>query len=107
MDGLKIALIGDLNIRVMHALPLVLAQYDTHLYTVLPEELSMPQNWFDEFSNAGLNYVELENLEGILHKLDVIYLMGTKTPSYAIGHTDSQNQDRPQTPKACIIDAKN
>ncbi len=105
VDGLKIALVGDMNMRVMHALPLALAQYDTQLYFVSPEEQSMPQKWLDEFTSEGLNYVEMENLDGILHELDVIYLMGTKTPSYAIGRTNSKDQERFPTPEAYVIDA--
>jgi aspartate carbamoyltransferase catalytic subunit len=103
VDGLNIALVGDMNMRVMHALPLALAQYQTHLYFVSPQERSMPQPWLDEYQRVGLNYEEHQDLEEILDKLDVIYLMGTKTPSYAAGRTDT-TPGRPETPKPYVID---
>jgi aspartate carbamoyltransferase catalytic subunit len=103
IDGLKIALVGDQNMRVMHSLPLALAQFNTQLYFVSPKDQAMPQSWLDEFNKVGLNYEQRVDLEDILKELDVIYLMGTKTPSYAEGRTDVK-VDRPQTPHPYIID---
>jgi aspartate carbamoyltransferase catalytic subunit len=102
VDGLKIALVGDMNMRVMHGLPLALAAYDTRVYLVSPPDRSMPEMWIQEFRNAGLQFVEQETLDGILGELDVIYLMGTVTPSYAQGRTDAK-ADRTQTPEAYVI----
>jgi aspartate carbamoyltransferase catalytic subunit len=103
IDGLKIALVGDQNMRVMHSLSLALAQFNTQLYFVSPKDQAMPQFWLDEFNKVGLNYEQRVDLEDILKELDVIYLMGTKTPSYAEGRTDVKT-DRPQTPLPYIID---
>jgi aspartate carbamoyltransferase catalytic subunit len=51
-----------------------------------------------------LSYEERVTLDDILVDLDVIYLMGTKTPSYAEGRTEVKEGDRPQTPKSYVID---
>jgi aspartate carbamoyltransferase catalytic subunit len=103
VDGLKIALVGDMNMRVMHSLPLALAQFKTHVYFISPSDQAMPQLWLDEFEKVGLSYEQRVDLEGILKELDVIYLMGTKTPSYAEGRTEVKT-DRPQTPQPYVID---
>jgi aspartate carbamoyltransferase catalytic subunit len=103
IDGLKIALVGDQSMRVMHSLPLALAQFNAQVYFVSPKDQSMPQDWLDEFNKVGLNFEQRVDLEDILNELDVIYLMGTKTPSYAEGRTDVKI-DRPHTPQPYIID---
>lgn len=103
VDGLNVALVGDLNMRVMHSLPLALAQFKTHVYFVSPKDLAMPQSWLAEFTKVGLSFEQRIDLEGVLSDLDVIYLMGTKTPSYAEGRTEVK-LERPQTPQPYIID---
>lgn len=102
LDGLRIALVGDMNMRVMHALPLALAQFQTEVFFVSPPEQSMPGSWLEEFQRVGLNYKEESVLDGVLGSLDVIYLMGTKTPSYAEGRTD-ESAKRQSTPLPYII----
>lgn len=103
IDGLKIALVGDMNMRVMHSLPLALAQFKTHVYFVSPPDQAMPQLWLDEFKKVSLSYEQRVDLDDILKELDVIYLMGSKTPSYAEGRTEVK-ADRPQTPRPYVID---
>jgi aspartate carbamoyltransferase catalytic subunit len=103
LDGLKIAIVGDQNMRVMHSLPVALSHYDTKLYLVSPPEQSMPERWMNEIRKINSNYEELSTLDGIIDQLDVIYLMGTKTPSYAKGHIDTPTE-RPQTPEPYVID---
>jgi aspartate carbamoyltransferase catalytic subunit len=102
LDGLRIALVGDMNMRVMHSLPLALAQFQSELFFISPPEQSMPASWLQEYQRVGLNYTEVSVLDGILDSLDVIYLMGTKTPSYAEGRTEGSEQ-RPPTPLAYVI----
>ena len=97
VDGLKIALVGDMKMRVMHGLPLALAEYDTQVYLVSPPDRAMPEQWIREFQNVGLKFEEQETLDGILKELDVIYLMGTLTPSYGQGRTDA-TAERAHTP---------
>jgi aspartate carbamoyltransferase catalytic subunit len=103
VDGLNIAMVGDQNMRVMHSLPLALAQFKSHVYFVSPKDQAMPQHWLNEFNKVGLRYDQRTDLEDILSDIDVIYLMGTKTPSYAEGRTEA-TKDRPQTPHPYVID---
>jgi aspartate carbamoyltransferase catalytic subunit len=103
LEGLQIAMVGDMNMRVMHSLPLALAAFCPQLYFVSPKEQAQPENWQAEYRKVGLRYEERENLDGILPDLDVIYLMGTKTPSYAHGRVDAVVDHEP-TPRPYIID---
>lgn len=102
LDGLRIALVGDMNMRVLHSLPLALAPFQSELFFVSPSEQSMPASWLEEYQRLGLRYTEVSTLDGILDSLDVIYLMGTKTPSYAEERTQG-SQQRPPTPPAYVI----
>jgi aspartate carbamoyltransferase catalytic subunit len=104
VDGLNIALVGDMNLRVMHALPLALSLYDTQLFFISPQDRSMPSNWLKLYNQVGLQYEEHETLENLLPDLDVIYLMGTMTPSYARGRTEASNE-KISTPEPYVIDA--
>jgi aspartate carbamoyltransferase catalytic subunit len=103
LDGLQIALVGDMHMRVLHSLPLGLARYDTKLYLVSPEERALPPHWAEAFQGAGLNYEALRQLDGVIDRLDVIYLMGTMTPSYAKGQTNT-TAERPKTPQPYVVD---
>jgi aspartate carbamoyltransferase catalytic subunit len=103
LEGLQIAMVGDMNMRVMHSLPLALAAFCSQVYFVSPKEQAQPEVWLTEYQKVGLRYEELENLDGILQELDVIYLMGTKTPSYAQGRVDA-GVEHELTPPPYIID---
>lgn len=103
LDGLRVALVGDMNMRVMHALPIALANYDCHVDFVAPADRSMPEDWLTQYRQVGLSFDERETLDGILEQLDVIYLMGTLTPSYGEGRTSTKDQ-RPVTPMPYVID---
>jgi aspartate carbamoyltransferase catalytic subunit len=102
LDGLQIAMVGDMNMRVMHSLPFALAAFCSQVYFVSPKEQAQPDKWKAEYDKVGLRYEEHESLEGILHELDVIYLMGTKTPSYAQGRVDANTEHEP-TPRPYVI----
>ena len=103
LDGLQIAMVGDMNMRVLHSLPLALAAFSTQVYFVSPKEQAQPDIWREEYKKVGLRFEERETLDGILQELDVIYLMGTKTPSYAQGRVDAGTEHE-STPRPYIID---
>jgi len=103
LDGLKIALVGDMNMRVMHALPLALAEYDCKVYFVSPKDQSVPTVWLEEFHKRNLNFQELEEIDEQLGQLDAIYLMGTLTPSYGQGRVEVA-KEKPHTPQPYVID---
>jgi aspartate carbamoyltransferase catalytic subunit len=103
LEGLHVAMVGDMNMRVMHSLPLALAAFHTQVYFVSPKDQAQPETWLAEYRKVGLRFEECETLDGILEHLDAIYLMGTKTPSYAQGRVDAGTEHVP-TPQPYIID---
>jgi len=74
IDGLKIALLGDLLYgRTVHSLTFALANYDVKLYLVSPPQLRMRRDVFERVEGR-LNYVETSDLKSILPELDVLYV---------------------------------
>lgn len=72
VDGLKIALVGDLLYgRTVHSLLQILKLYkDITVYLVSPSQLRMPQ----EYKPVGLKLQELDSIDSILSEVDVLYV---------------------------------
>ncbi len=102
IQGVKVAIIGDLNIRSTHGLPLGLAQYQAKVYFVSPADCKMPKKWIEEYDRVGLIFEEVDSINNILPALDVIYLVGTNAPSFNIERQDA-TKDQPITQDAYLI----
>jgi aspartate carbamoyltransferase catalytic subunit len=74
IDGLKIALIGDLRYgRTVHSLACALSLYDIELYLISPETLRMRHGVIRTIKNK-ISISEDANLEKIIPQLDVLYV---------------------------------
>jgi aspartate carbamoyltransferase catalytic subunit len=74
IDGLKIALIGDLRYgRTVHSLAFALALYNIQLYLVSPETLRMRNDVLQTIKNK-IPVTENANLETIIPEIDVLYI---------------------------------
>ncbi|MEM2319926.1 MAG: aspartate carbamoyltransferase [Candidatus Bathyarchaeia archaeon] len=74
IDGLKIALIGDLRYgRTVHSLAYALSKYDVELYLASPESLKMRREVLEEIKGE-IPVVEEPNLEKIIPIVDVLYV---------------------------------
>ncbi len=74
IDGLKIALVGDLRYgRTVHSLAYALALYNIELYLVSPESLRMRKDVLQTIKNK-IPVIEDANLEAILPQIDVLYV---------------------------------
>lgn len=74
IDGLKIALVGDLRYgRTVHSLAYALSLYDIKLYLISPESLRMRHEVIRAIKNK-ISIVEDTNLENIIPKIDVLYV---------------------------------
>lgn len=74
IDGLRIALIGDLRYgRTVHSLAYALSYYDVELYLVSPESLRMRREVLMTISEK-IPVVEESNLEKIMPIVDVLYV---------------------------------
>ena len=75
IDGLKIAMVGDLRYgRTVHSLTKLLTQYDVSLRFVSPEILRLPLVIMNEVKDAGLNVRETDDVADVIENADVLYV---------------------------------
>jgi aspartate carbamoyltransferase catalytic subunit len=75
VDGLKVAMVGDLRYgRTVHSLTKLLAQYDVSLRFVSPEILRMPMVIMNEIIDAGLDVRETHDVADVIENADVLYV---------------------------------
>ena len=74
IDGLKIALVGDLRYgRTVHSLAYALSLYNIELYLISPESLRMRHEVIRAIKNK-ISIIEDTNLEKIIPQIDVLYV---------------------------------
>ena len=74
IDGLKIALVGDLRYgRTVHSLAYALALYNVELYLVSPETLRMRKDVLETIKTK-IPVTENADLDTIMPKIDVLYV---------------------------------
>jgi aspartate carbamoyltransferase catalytic subunit len=74
IDGLKIALVGDLRYgRTVHSLACALSLYNIELYLISPETLRMRHGVIRTIQNK-ISIVEDINVEKIIPQIDVLYV---------------------------------
>lgn len=75
LDGLKIAMVGDLRFgRTVHSLTKLLAKYDVELSFVSPEILRLPLDLMNEARDAGLKVRETYSVADVIEQVDVLYV---------------------------------
>ena len=80
VDGLRIALLGDLRYgRAVHSLCRLLSLYDKLHFTLLsPRELALPQEYIDSMRSSGHEVIVSSDLpKGIAHA-DILYVTRTQ-----------------------------
>jgi aspartate carbamoyltransferase catalytic subunit len=80
VDGLRIALIGDLRFgRAVHSLCRLLSLYDDiHFSLISPPELRLPQTYVDEIKASGHEVVESSELQAGISHADILYVTRTQ-----------------------------
>ncbi len=75
-EELTVGVCGDLKFgRTIHSLVTCLARYGSVRFLFIsPEELRMPSYVKEEIASHGANYVETDDLEGNIGKLDILYM---------------------------------
>ncbi|MCA9938491.1 MAG: aspartate carbamoyltransferase [Anaerolineales bacterium] len=75
IDGLKVAMVGDLRYgRTVHSLTKLLLQYDVSLRFVSPEILRMPLNIMNRVIDAGIPARETHDVADVIENADVLYV---------------------------------
>jgi carbamoyl-phosphate synthase/aspartate carbamoyltransferase/dihydroorotase/carbamoyl-phosphate synthase/aspartate carbamoyltransferase len=75
IDGLKIAMVGDLRYgRTVHSLTKLLLQYNVSLRYVSPEILRLPLSIMNKVIDSGLNVRETHDVADVIENADVLYV---------------------------------
>jgi len=75
IDGLKIAMIGDLRFgRTVHSLTKLLTKYDVSLRFVSPEMLRLPLKIMNDVIDKGMNVRETHDVADVIENADVLYV---------------------------------
>jgi aspartate carbamoyltransferase catalytic subunit len=75
LDGLAIALVGDLKYgRTIHSLAEICMLFDVRLFLVAPEALTLPESIADVLKKRGLRFSFHASLEEVIPKVDVLYM---------------------------------
>ncbi len=77
IDGLKVLLTGDMNQRTHHSLCYGLGKFnDVQVSLFSPSSLRLPQGVKQNLDKMGLRYEEVEEIDSLMDKIDVIYALG-------------------------------
>ena len=75
IDGLKIAMLGDLRYgRTVHSLTRLLMQYDISLRYVSPETLRLPMSLMNQLIDRSINVRESDDVADVIANADVLYV---------------------------------
>jgi aspartate carbamoyltransferase catalytic subunit len=75
LDGLNIALVGDLKYgRTIHSFAEACMLLNVRLYLVSPEGLTLPEPIGDALKKRGIRFSFHQSLEEVIPKVDILYL---------------------------------
>lgn len=75
LDGLKIAMVGDLKYgRTVHSLAKGLSNFDCELMFVAPEELQMPKYVLHFLDENKIKYSFHKKIEEVIDEVDILYM---------------------------------
>lgn len=76
VDGLKVALVGDLKYgRTVRSLSYLLGKFKKiHVYLVAPDSLQMREDIIEYYNEHGITFEKSSDLSEVADKVDVIYM---------------------------------
>jgi aspartate carbamoyltransferase catalytic subunit len=84
LDGLKVAMVGDLRYgRTVQSLTRLLLQYDVSLRFVSPEILRLPLTTMNQVIDAGINARETHDVADVIENADVLYVTRVQKERFA------------------------
>ncbi|MCZ6529583.1 MAG: aspartate carbamoyltransferase [Chloroflexi bacterium] len=82
LDGLHFVLVGDMRMRTMHSMSYAMSQFDISASYIAPEDMSLTDEFKKEIDELSLEYDEVEHIEQVIDKADVIYMEPVVQPDY-------------------------
>ena len=84
IDGLKVAMVGDLKYgRTVHSLTKLLCLYDVELSFVSPEILRLPMDLMNEVKARGIPVRETYDVADVIEEADVLYVTRVQKERFA------------------------
>lgn len=75
LDGLAIALVGDLKYgRTIHSFAQACMLFDIRLFLVAPDSLALPQELCDTLKKVGVRFSFHQSIEEVVPKVDILYM---------------------------------
>ena len=75
IDGLKVALIGDLKYgRTVHSLVYALGLFNVEITLISPNELKMPENIIHDLKEKNIKINEKNDIKDVIDDVDVLYV---------------------------------
>jgi aspartate carbamoyltransferase catalytic subunit len=75
LDGLSIALVGDLKYgRTIHSFAQACMLFDIRLFLVSPDALSMPEELCNTLKKVGVRFSFHQTIEEVIPKVDILYM---------------------------------
>ncbi|MEZ4583847.1 MAG: aspartate carbamoyltransferase, partial [Caldilineaceae bacterium] len=91
VDGLKVAMVGDLKYgRTVHSLTKLLVNYDVEFSFVSPEILQMPEDVLDVVRTGGHTVQLTDDVRNVIGEVDVLYVTRVQKERF----TDLAQYDR-------------
>lgn len=75
LDGLAIALVGDLKYgRTIHSFAQACMLFDIRLFLVAPDSLALPDSICDTLKKVGVRFSFHQTIEEVIPKVDILYM---------------------------------
>ena len=97
IDGLRWVAVGDMRMRTMHSLGHALTQFDCPITFVAPPGMEMPDEYKNDFTEAGLDFAFAGHVGDVIGDADVILVEPTIQPDYTKSR-DERTGDEGMTP---------
>lgn len=75
LDGLSIALVGDLKYgRTIHSFAQACMLFNIRLFLVAPDALALPESICDTLKKVGVRFSSHQSIEEVIPKVDILYM---------------------------------
>ncbi|MEJ2412011.1 MAG: hypothetical protein P8Y34_03310 [Anaerolineales bacterium] len=97
IDGRRWVAVVDMRLRTMHSLGHALTQFDCPITFISPEDMSLPDEYREDFKRNSLNFSEGGDVREVIADADVILVEPVVQPDYTKSR-DERDGDVGQTP---------